>query len=446
MTKTPIDTLIIPKWIAPIRPQNIVLEDSALAISDGKIIDLLPVSDAEARYAAATVIRRPGHLLMPGLINSHTHSAMSLLRGFADDLPLMTWLNEFVWPAEQRYMGEDFVRDGTELAMLEMIRSGTTCFNEHYYYPEVIANAAEKVGMRASIAMLVMDIDTKYGKDEQAYFDKGIEFYQAFKNSPLINVVLGPSHPFTASDKILIKISEFAGKHNLPIHMHMHETVAEIEQSIEQHGKRPLNRMYDLGLLEHHFEHVHMTQVNLNDMDILRETNGHIIHCPASNMKLNSGSCPVQSLIHAGINIALGTDGAASNNSLDMFADMRLAAMLGKVKSDDPSAVTAETCIEMATINAANCLGLGDQIGSLEAGKQADVITLDLSQANSQPVYHPLSHVVYALNSRQVSDVFVSGKQLLNNGMHMQLDEKTILSKVADWQQRIGSSTAAISL
>ncbi len=437
MQKTPVDIVIIPKWLVPIRPDNIVLTDHALVIDQGKIIDLLAAELALARYAAKTLIERPDHVLMPGLVNAHTHSAMSLMRGIADDLPLMTWLNEHIWPAEQRYLSGEFVRDGTELAMLEMIRSGTTCFNDHYYYPDVIADTVINAGMRAGVSMLVMNLPTAYGQTEQDYFDNGVEFFQAYQNHPLIKASLGPAHPFSTSDDILLKISDFSSKHDLPIYMHVHETIAEVEQSLSDYGKRPLKRLYDLGLLAHHFEHVHMTQVNMEDLDILKETSAHIVHCPASNMKLNSGNCPVQTLLHAGINVALGTDGAASNNGLDMFMDMHLTALLGKIAANDSTAVTAETCLEMATINGANCLGLGDQIGSLEVGKQADMITVDLSSANTQPIYNPLSHLVYAANSRQVNDVWVSGKPLLNNGLYLTLDEESIINKVKNWQEKI---------
>lgn len=434
-----IDTLIFARWIIPIEPHHQIMEHYAIAIHEGKIVDLLPQSTAKTQYAASQTYELPHHALMPGLINTHTHSPMTLLRGLGDDMPLMQWLNDYIWPTEGKWMNEEFCYNGTLIAIAEMLRSGTTCFNEHYFFPEAIAKATDQTGMRARISATIIDFPTPWSKTHEEGLSKARNFIEQYKNNSLIKLGIAPHAPYTLSDTSLLKIKQLANEFNLPIHIHTHETADEITGSLKEYNKRPLKRLFDIGFLESHVQHVHLTQINDEDIKILQQTKGHATHCPESNLKLASGFCPVQKLLNAGINVALGTDGAASNNDLDMFAEMQTAAMLAKSVAQDPTAVDAATALRIATLNGAKAMGLEKEIGSLEIGKAADVIAIDLQAANTQPVYHPISHLVYAVNSRQVSDVWVAGKQLLKNHNLTTIDENNIYQLADKWRKRISS-------
>lgn len=440
-----IDTLIFPRWIIPIEPSNTVLEGYAIAINEGKIVEILSIEQAEKKYQAKETCHRHHHVVMPGLVNAHTHSPMVLFRGLADDLPLMTWLKEYIWPAENQWLSEPFVADGTQLAILEMLRSGTTCFNEHYLFPNVIAKTALEMNMRACIGIFLIGAPTAWAKTMDEYIEKGLLAYNEFNNKhneynhkhELITFSMAPHAPYTMPDDALLAMKALAEQYQLPIHMHVHETIDEVNLGLTQNNMRPLKRLFKLGVLSNKFQNVHMTQITDEDIEILQETQAHVIHCPESNLKLASGFCPVQKLLNAKINVALGTDSAASNNDLDMFSELRTAALIGKVIANDPTAISAITALEMATINGAKALGLDHKIGSLKPNKAADMIAIDLEQANTMPIYHPISHLAYAANSQQVSDVWIAGKHLLKEKQFTQYDEKEILEKVKKWQNKI---------
>lgn len=437
MSKTAIDTIICPKWLLPMESGGGIFEHYALLIHQGNILALLPVSEALEGYTADTILHLTDHVLMPGLINSHAHNPMTLFRGMADDLALMDWLNHHIWPSEQRWLGEDFIRDGTELAMLEMLRSGTTCFNENYFFSEVSAQTAAAAGMRAVIGSVVINLPTGYADSLENYLIKMKDFSERWKNHELITPSIHPHSPYMVDDKTFLYLASWAQEKNWVIHTHLHETQEEIDMSLKHYGKRPIRRLYDLGVLSKRLIAVHMCHINEEDLTLLAETGVNIVHCPESNLKLASGFSPVSKFLAQGLNVALGTDGAASNNDLDMFGEMRTAAILAKAVAQDPTALNANQALEMATRNAAKAFGLEQKIGTLAPGKSADIIAIDLSESNTQPVYHPASHLVYAVNSRQVTDVWVNGKRLLKNRELTTLDEAEILKKANLWRNKI---------
>lgn len=432
-----IDTLIHARWIIPVEPESVVLEHHAIAIDDGRIIDILPSDIASEEYQAITIKKLPSHALIPGLINAHTHTAMNLMRGMADDLPLMEWLQEHIWPAEAKWVSTEFVHDGSELAIAEMLKSGTTCFQEMYFFPDVVARVADNVGIRACIGLIMIDFPTAWAKDADEYFRKGIAVHDQFRSNSLITSSFAPHAPYTVSDEPLERIRTYAEELDIPIHMHVHETAFEVESAQEQSGKRPLQRLNDLGLVSPRLVAVHMTQLNDDEITLLANSGSHVVHCPESNLKLASGFCPVDKLQKAGINVALGTDGAASNNDLDMFSEMRTAAQLAKAVAGDASALPAAQALRMATLNGAKALGLDKDIGSLEIGKAADITAVDLGQLQTQPVYHPISQLVYAAGREQVSDVWVAGRHLLKGGKLTSMDEAEILVRASHWRDKM---------
>ncbi|MDH3947923.1 MAG: TRZ/ATZ family hydrolase [Gammaproteobacteria bacterium] len=432
-----IDAIIHARWIIPVEPAGTVLEQHALAVNDGRIIDILDSSEADKQYTATSVVHLDGHALLPGLINTHGHASMTLMRGLADDLPMMTWLHEHVWPTEQKWVSADFVYDGSLLACAEMLRGGITCFNDMYFFPEETVRAVEQSGMRASVGLIVVDFPSAWAQDADDYLNKGIELHDQLHNHSLITTTFAPHAPYSVSDAPLQRIAMLAEELDIPIHMHVHETADEVQLAVEKHGKRPLQRLDDLGLLSPRLLAVHMTQLNNDEIKRCAETGVHVVHCPESNLKLASGFCPVHDLNKAGINVALGTDGAASNNDLNMFGEMRTAALLGKGIAADASAVPSEQVLRMATINAARSLGLDEHIGSLQAGKAADFIAVQLDGIETEPVYNPVSQLVYATGRDKVTDVWVAGKHLLKDRILTTLETEEILANTREWRARI---------
>lgn len=430
-----VDTRINARWILTLDPDRRCLENHALIIDKGKILDIVPGTDTQ--WQAREVIDLPHHVLMPGLINAHGHASMTLFRGLADDIPLMDWLQNHIWPAEGRWVDEAFTQEGAQLAMAEMLLSGTTCFSDMYFYPNVVARAAADAHIRCQLAFPILDFPTNWAANADEYLRKGLQLHDDYRNHPLIQIGFGPHAPYTVSDEPLKKVAIMSVETNMPVQIHLHETAFEVEEALKQGGKRPIQRLHELGLLTPQLQAVHMTQLTDEDIALLAETGTHVIHCPESNLKLASGFCPVAKLLQAGVNVALGTDGAASNNDLDLFGEMRTAALLAKGVSQNPSAVAAHTALEMATLNGARALGIDDVTGSLEAGKAADVIALDLNDIRCQPHYHLESQLVYSTPSSQVTDVWVAGRQLVQNRALTTLDLEAILSRAKSWQTRI---------
>ena len=436
-----VDTLIHPGWIVPVVPRAAVLEQHSLAIAGDRIVALLPRQET-GQITAKNVLELPGHAIMPGLINSHGHAAMSLLRGFADDQPLMPWLEQHIWPAEAAHVSAGFVRDGVELAIAEMIRSGTTTFSDMYFFPDACAETAQRLGMRCQLTFPVLDAPTVWAQSADEYISKGLALRDDVKHSELVTVGFGPHATYTVSEPNLIKVAILAAELDVPIQIHLHETRGEVLLAVEQNGERPLDSLQRLGLLGPRTQCVHMTDLGDQDIALLAATGAHVVHCPQSNMKLASGACPVDRLLASGVNVALGTDSAASNTDLNLFGEMQSAALLAKLHSQDATALPASTALEMATINGARAMGLESNIGSLEVGKLADLIAVDLSQPETQPLYNPLSQLVYACNGSQVTHSWIGGVEVMNQRQLTHIDLAALGVRTGEWRERIHNRTS----
>ena len=435
------DLLVSAKWLIPVQPQGAVLEDHCIAIKANKIVAICSQADAETTISATETLHLPKHALIPGLINAHGHSPMSLMRGIADDVALSEWLEESIWPLESRFVSEDFVLAGANLAIAEMIRSGTTCFADMYFYPDQVAKACLAANIRVQLASPILDFPTVWAQDADEYIAKATKLHDDYRHSELIHTAFGPHAPYTVSDAPLKKLSTLAEEMDLPLHMHVHETAKEVSDALASDGRTPVERLKQLGLLSPRLVCVHATELSSEDIDSLAEAGSHIAHCPESNLKLASGFCEVAKLRKAGINVALGTDGCASNNDLDMISEMRTAALLAKGVAQDASVLPAQQVLEMATINGARALGLDPMIGSLEVGKYADITAIDLDSLNSTPLYNPISQIVYATQASQVSHVWCSGQQLLKDGEFTGLDIQSIKSASTQWQAKLAAAS-----
>ena len=435
--ENPVDSLIFARWIIPVQPEGQVLENHALAIKDGQILALCDADQAQQKYQAESVYRLDNHVLIPGLINAHGHAAMSLLRGYADDLPLMDWLQQHIWPAEARLVNEEFVADGTELAIAEMLLSGTTCFSDMYFFPDAVAETAKQHKIRAQICAPILEFPSAWASSADDYLDKANKLYDKFSGHPLLNISYGPHAPYTVSDDSLRRVRDLSIELDNGVQIHLHETAQEIEDAMAENGQRPIQKLEQLGLLSPQLQAVHMTQVNDEDIALLSDNGCHVIHCPQSNLKLASGFCPVHRLMEAGVNVALGSDGAASNNDLDLFAEMQSAALLAKAVAADASALNAQQALQMATLNGARALGIEDITGSLEAGKAADMVAVDMSGLPQQPLHNPLSQLVYTQAGQQVSHVWVNGELLVDEGQLRLLDAERLKARADEWHSRI---------
>ncbi|MFV8781711.1 TRZ/ATZ family hydrolase [Microbulbifer sp. SA54] len=435
--KQPIDTLLHARWIIPVIPERRVYEHCALAIHEGKILAILPQREARNRFSTNNEVDLGEQLIIPGLINTHNHAAMSLLRGYADDHPLMTWLEQHIWPAEQQWVSPEFVADGTRLAMAEMLRSGTTTFADQYFFPEAAAAAARDAGMRAQIAFPIIDFPNAWSRNGDDAIDKGLALRDDYRSHQRIGLAFAPHAPYTVGDETLKKIAVYADELQMPVQMHLHETAGEVERAVADTGLRPIERLHRIGLLSPQMLCVHMTALDDNDIALLQKTGAHIAHCPRSNLKLASGFSPVAKLIDAGINVAIGTDGAASNNGLDMLLETNTAALLAKAVSGKADALPAHQALAMATINGARALGIDDVTGSIEVGKSADLCAIDLSELEQQPLHDPLSQLIYTASGHNVRNVWVAGKLLLKDRRLMTLNEEELRQRARVWRDRI---------
>ena len=440
-TPVAVDTLVEGRWVIPVEPEGVVLEHHTVVIDAGRIRAILPHAEARAGYAAGETVTLREHVLLPGLVNAHTHAGMTLMRGIADDLPLMRWLEEHIWPVEGRWVGDEFVRDGTALAVAEMLRGGTTCFNDMYFYPGDAGRAAAAAGMRCVLGMIVLDFPTVWAGGADEYLSRATEIHDEFRAHPLVDTAFAPHAPYTVSDGPLERVRVLADELDVPVHIHLHETRDEVERAVSERGVRPFARLDGLGLVSPRLVAVHMTELDDGEIERLAECGAHVVHCPESNLKLASGFCPVAKLLTAGVNVALGTDGAASNNDLDMIQELRTASLVAKAVARDATAVPAHRAIAMATIAGARALGRDDAIGSLVPGKAADVIAVDLGAVESQPVYDAASQVAYSASRRQVSDVWVAGRPLLRDGALLTVDESRVLERARHWRERIGGAS-----
>ena len=382
----------------------------------------------------------PKHVLLPGLVNAHGHSAMSLLRGIGDDMALRPWLEQRIWPIESRLVDRRFVADGTELAIAEMLRGGTTCCNDMYFFPDVAAATAAGLGFRMSVGLIVIEFSSAWAANVDEYLARGVQVRDEFRGESLITTTLAPHAPYTVSDSTLDRIQTLSAQLDIPVHIHLQETRGEVEESIDRHGCRPFERLRAHGLVNEQLLAVHMTQCSEREIQQALEAGASIAHCPESNQKLASGACPLEKLRQAGVNVALGTDGAAANNDLDLFGEMRSAALMGKLVAEDATAVPASYALEMATINGARALGLEDQIGSLEQGKSADLVALELDRFATTPVYDVISHLVYAVGRYAVSDVWIGGRRLLKDGQLTTINVPDLMSRAHAWGEQISAT------
>jgi 5-methylthioadenosine/S-adenosylhomocysteine deaminase len=433
-----VDQVLEARWVIPVEPHGAVLEDHAVALAGDAIVEVLPIAASRAKYANLERTSLPEHALIPGLVNAHTHNAMSLMRGLADDLPLMTWLQQHVWPAEARVMGPEFVRDGVELAIAEMLRGGTTCCNENYFFPDVQAATYLRHGFRAVVGLPFIEFPSAWAKSRDEYFDKNLAVHDEFKGEKLVSTSLAPHAPYTVADESFARIRVLSDQLDIPVHLHLHETAQEIEDSRKQHGQRPFARLQALGLVDERLIAVHMTQLTDAEIAACAQHGVSVAHCPESNLKLASGFCPADKLRRAGVNLAIGTDGCASNNDLDMFGETRTAALLAKGIANDASAFDAAYALQAATLNGARALGLAERIGSIAPGKQADLAAVRLDALETQPVYNVISQLVYATGRHQVSDVWIAGTRKVENGALCTIDTAALYAKAQAWRARIG--------
>ena len=438
-----IDLLIDARWIIPVSPAGRVLEDHSVAVRDGRILAVLPKAEAHAAYLAAEQVALPRHALIPGLVNLHTHAAMALMRGLADDLPLMQWLQDRIWPAEVRHVSAQFVHDGTLLACAEMLRGGITCFNDMYLFPGEAARAALTMGMRAALGLVVIDTPTAYAADADDYVAKGLTLRDELREHALLSFCMAPHAPYTVSDRTFARLITLAEELDLPVHMHVHETKDEIAQSMAQHGVRPLERLRRLGLVGPNLIAVHAIHLIPEEIALLVHNGCSVAHCPSSNLKLANGFAPVAAMLAEGVNVGLGTDGSASNNRLDLFQEMRLAALLAKAVSGDASALPAQRALAMATLDGARALRLDHAIGSIEPGKFADLTAVEFNLPDMLPCYDPISHLVYSAGRENVSHVWVAGRLLVENRVLANMQKNDMENAVVLWQNRLSMETRA---
>ncbi|BCT91115.1 N-ethylammeline chlorohydrolase [Lysobacter helvus] len=443
MTREACDLLVEAGHVVPVVPHGVVLERHAVAVRDGAIVAILPIDAARERFEAREVVSRPDAALIPGLVNAHTHNPMTLLRGVADDLPLMDWLQGHIWPIEGAVIGPDFVADGVSLAIAEMLRGGTTCCNENYFFPDVQAATYRKFGFRARVGLPVIDFPTAWARTSDEYFHRAGEVHDQWRNDPLVATAFAPHAPYTVSDANFERIRMLSDQLDVPVHCHVHETAHEVTESQAQHGQRPLARLDRLGLVNDRLIAVHMTQLTDAEIALCAERGVSIAHCPESNLKLASGFCPVAKITHAGINLAIGTDGAASNNDLDMFGELRTAALLAKGVGEDASALDAFAALRAATLGGAKAMGFDHLVGSIETGKQADLVLVDLGALETQPLHHVVSQLVYACGRHQVSDVWIAGQRKLDKRILVDMDTDALVANARQWRDRIATVRTA---
>ncbi len=427
-------------WIIPVEPDGNIYENHTVIVEDTRITAIVPTAQWRAPSDPVTEIACPEHVLIPGLINAHTHAAMSLFRGMADDRPLMEWLEQHIWPAESTCVDRSFVRDGTRLAATEMLLGGTTCFNDMYFFPDETAAAAIEAGIRAVVGMIVIDFPSAWAANTDEYFHKGQAVHDRYRAHPLITSAFAPHAPYTVNDSALRRIATLAEELDLPVHIHLHETAGEIDAALAASGVRPLSRLDGLGLVSPRLIAVHMTTLDAREIALLERTGTHVVHCPESNLKLASGFCPVAELLERGINVACGTDGAASNNDLDMLSEMRTASLLAKGHARDPCALPAAAALRMATYNGAKALGMEADIGTLEVGKLADIVAIDLGDVRARPLYDPISQVVYSAHRDQVRHVWVGGRHVVCDGLLTTLDTDALRASADQWCSRISAA------
>lgn len=438
------DLILFPEWIFTAHPDantphGELLSQHGLAVVNGNIAAIAPVQKIQQDWQSSHTEYYPGRILMPGFVNSHCHSAMTLLRGIANDLPLMEWLENHIWPAEGAHVSDRFVYDGSLLAAAEMIRCGTTTFNDMYFFPDAAIRAGRTAGMRVSAGIIAIDFPSAYAQGPDEYLRKGLQTLSDHAGDPMVSMMLAPHAPYTVSDELFTTLTSLSKQHNLGVHVHLHETAFEVQSALEQNGSRPFERLQRLGVLNDKTLAVHMTQLNDAEIDSCATLGISVAHCPESNLKLASGYCQTQKLLKAGVNICIGTDGAASNNDLDMLSELRSASLIAKTESNDATAANAAQCLQMATYNGATALNLSQQTGSLAVGKSADMQLIDLNRIETQPCYDPIAQVVYSASREQITHVWNGGKPLMQERQLTTLNEDELIANAREWHEKISA-------
>jgi 5-methylthioadenosine/S-adenosylhomocysteine deaminase len=428
--------IITASWVVTLNDAREVFSPGAVAIRGEEIAAVGPTADISRRYRAERVLSYPDGLILPGLINAHTHAAMSLFRGLADDLPLEDWLNSHIFPAE-RHLDRDFVYWGAKLAIAEMLLSGTTTFCDMYLFADAVARAADETGIRAVIGEVLYDFPSpNYGPPAEGLrFSE--ELVRTFHGHPRVSAAIQPHAVYTCSPDLLQQCGELAARLRVPLIIHLSETHREVAYCRTSYGATPVKHLYNLGLLNRHLVADHAVVLTEEDMELLAGSGAKVAHCPESNMKLASGIAPVTELLARGVPVGLGTDGCASNNNLDMFQEMDTAAKLQKVHHLDPTALPAAEALALATRGSAAVLGLDQEIGSLAPGRKADVVVIDLNQPHLTPLYDPYSHLVYAVGGGDVQTVLVHGRLLVQDRKLLAFDLEETLAKARELARRV---------
>lgn len=437
MPQTTADWVIDARWIVPMTEPGQVLEQHSLVVGNGRILDLLPQQAARIRHPHVPVLQRPHHLLMPGLVNAHTHAAMSLFRGFADGLPLMEWLTQKIWPLERRFVNAEFVHDGALLSIAEMLRAGITCFGDMYFFPNETARAAVEQGMRAAIGMPVADFPTPWAQSPNEYLSKALGVRDEYKGHPWITTAFAPHAPYTVGDETFVRIRTLADELDTPLMIHLHESEQELAESLRVHGVRPIQRLERLGILTPALNAVHMVHMNEADIELAQRSGISVTLCPESNLKLGNGAPPVHHWRRSAVPMGLGTDGPASNNDQDLWPEIKLAALMSRTGSEAAPILSAWDALAMATRGGAAALGLGDQIGTLEVGKWADLTCVNFDHPAMQPVYDPCSQLVFSGSRDLVTDVWVAGRPLLEESRLTRLDWPAVRERAQAWSDRL---------
>lgn len=428
------DLMIEARWVATASDDCPLLHNTAIIVTQSEVIDVLPIEAARLKYSASTIACLDEHILIPGLINLHAHAPMSLMRGLADDKPLMTWLNDYIWPTEKAVISHDYVFDASLLSCAEMLAGGITCFNDMYFFPEATADAVLQSGIRANLGITVLDFPSSYANNAEDYLHKGLNARDQWREEKLISTSLAPHAPYTVSDHSFEMILTYADQLSLTIHTHLHETVEEINRSLTEFGQRPIERMFDLGLIGSNLIAAHLVHCTESEIDLMVAHGVSMAHCPTSNLKLGSGIAQTSGMLKKNLNVGLGSDGVASNNKIDLFAEMRLAALLAKGSTQDAAVLPAQQALQMATINGAKALQLEHQIGSIEIGKQADLTAVKLSDYSISPHYDPISHLVYACGREHVTHTWVAGTLRYNNGNLTEISLSQLKDIIHKWQ------------
>ena len=438
--RIPVDLLLHARYVLPIAPQNGVLEDHTVVIDQGRIKALRPRKVAELQFEGAQARDFNHHVIMPGLVNAHGHLAMTLLRGLGEGEPLQTWLQDTIWPLEGKWVDADFVADGTRLAIAEMLATGTTLASDMYYFPEVAAATTQEIGFRLQVAFPVIDVANAWSQNVDECIHKGLALHDRFRDDELVHVAFGPHAAYSVDEPTLRRVLMLAEEVDAGIQIHLHETAAEVRDAHRSVGKSWIHYLNELGLVTPRLQAVHVTQADSQEVEVLANGGAHVIHCPHSNLKLASGTCPTMELLAAGVNVALGTDGAASNNSLDLFLEMRTAALIAKASTQDPTAAAAPEMLHAATLGGAKALGLDRLAGSIETGKAADLIAIDLDHIALQPLYDLQAQLVHSQIGACVSHTFVDGRCLYDEGTYTTIDVKQLAAGTAAWRTRIADT------